>query len=114
MVIKRTSDNFTSGLEPEWMSVDDTCALSGEGRTRIFEKIKNREILSKREGRRRLVHRPSLLAKYAEEVAALKAAQTRGLQSPVRTNRGREYGTARTLTAKHVMPDKPHPSDDDI
>ena len=47
-----------------WCSVDETCQVTGQGRTAVFAKMSSGEIVSKLEGRRRLIHVPSLIASY--------------------------------------------------
>ncbi len=47
-----------------WCSVDEACQVTGQGRTAVFAKISAGDIVSKLEGRRRLIHVPSLIARY--------------------------------------------------
>jgi hypothetical protein len=49
--------------ERRWCSVAEACQFSGLGRTRIFEELAAGSIESKRDGRRRLVSVPSLIAR---------------------------------------------------
>jgi hypothetical protein len=45
----------------------------GIGKTKVFEKIRNKEIVSRREGRLRRIHVPSLIARYGLEIAPPEA-----------------------------------------
>lgn len=45
---------------PEWVNIDDACAMSGLGRSSIYSRIVNRELRSRTVGRRRQVEVASL------------------------------------------------------
>ena len=56
-----------------WCSVPEAQQVLNKGRTKIFEGIANGEIVSKLDGRRRLIHVPSLIARYGPEIAQSNA-----------------------------------------
>jgi excisionase family DNA binding protein len=47
-----------------WCKVEEACQVLGIGRTKLYEKMDTGEIVSKKEGRSRLIFIPSLLEKF--------------------------------------------------
>ena len=47
-------------IEPEALSIEQTCAFTGLGKTKIYELIGSRALKTRRLGRRRLVLRTDL------------------------------------------------------
>jgi hypothetical protein len=56
-----------------WCSVDEARQVAGEGRTKFYEKITAGEIVSKKEGRRRLIYVPSLQQTIGPRGTAMSA-----------------------------------------
>ncbi len=47
-----------------WCKVKEAVEVVGEGRTKLYDKLASGEIVSKKEGRSRLIFVPSLLEKF--------------------------------------------------
>ena len=58
-----------------WCSVNEYCQVEHEGRTEAFRKIRSGELLSKKEGNRRLVSVPFLRERYLREIGDLPLVQ---------------------------------------
>ena len=50
--------------ERMWCSVEEACDVSGLRRTKLFEMIASGELVSRKEGRRRLISVESLLNRF--------------------------------------------------
>ncbi len=53
-----------------WCSVRDACEVTGDGRTKIFDKVRTGRIVSKKDGARRKLSVRSVLEDAAEPVVA--------------------------------------------
>ncbi len=49
-----------SGLRPRLMPIDDACAYSGFGRTKLYEELGNGNIIACKHGRRTLINLDSI------------------------------------------------------
>jgi hypothetical protein len=47
-----------------WCRPGEAAIFIGRGKTYLYEKIRSGEIVSRRDGRNRLIHVPSLIARY--------------------------------------------------
>lgn len=79
-----------------WCSVDEYCQVVNEGRTKAFERIGSGEILSKKEGSRRLISVPFLLQRYRQETGDLPLMQNSNSEAQPKIEAGIETNNLAT------------------
>jgi hypothetical protein len=83
-----------------WCSVAEACQVTGEGRTNIYKKIASGQIVSKKEGARRLISVPPLLKEHSDDTVNIATTQVPPGQVGARPATPARYGGIKRSRAR--------------